>query len=59
MAFKIDTEQCAGCGVCEGTCANGAIIPESDKYAIDPKKCNDCGNCSQSCPVNCIIGANK
>jgi electron transport complex protein RnfB len=59
MAFKIDAEQCAGCGVCESTCKTQAIIPDADKYKILAEKCTDCGECSEACPVSCISGTKK
>lgn len=59
MAFKIDVEQCAGCGVCASTCSKNAIEPESDKYSIQADKCTDCGDCSDACPVSCITGTKK
>lgn len=59
MAFKIDADQCAGCGVCEGTCKQGAISQVSDKYGIDAAKCTDCGDCSEACPMSCISGTKK
>ena len=59
MAFKIDKEQCAGCGVCEGACPSKAISQEDDKYAIDPAKCTDCGDCADVCPMSCISGTKK
>ena len=59
MAFKIDAEQCAGCGVCESTCGKQAISLDADKYKIDDDKCTDCGDCSDACPVGCITGTKK
>ena len=59
MAFKIDQEACAGCGVCEGACKVSAISPDGDKYKIDESKCTDCGDCADVCPVSCISGIKK
>jgi len=59
MAFKIDEEQCIGCGVCESTCKTKAIIADNDKFKIVPEKCTDCGECSDVCPVTCISGTKK
>ncbi len=56
MAFKIDQETCAGCGVCESSCPVSAISQSGDKYQIDPAKCTDCGACSDACPVSAISG---
>lgn len=59
MAFEIDQEQCAACGVCVDSCKQGAIIEEGDKYKIIPEKCTDCGDCAEVCPVSCINGEKK
>jgi ferredoxin len=59
MAFKIDVDQCAGCGVCESTCKVSAISQDGDKYKIDAPKCVDCGDCSEACPMSCISGTKK
>jgi Indolepyruvate ferredoxin oxidoreductase, alpha and beta subunits len=59
MAFKIDQEQCAGCGVCESACQQTAIASNGDKYAIDPSKCTDCGSCTDACPMSAITGTKK
>ncbi|MFH1368755.1 MAG: 4Fe-4S binding protein [Elusimicrobiota bacterium] len=59
MAFKIDQEACAACGVCESTCKTQAIVQENDKYSILPDKCTDCGECVDVCPVSCISGTKK
>jgi ferredoxin len=59
MAFKIDVDQCAACGVCEGSCKVSAISMVGDKYGIDESKCTDCGECSDACPMSCISGTKK
>jgi len=59
MAFKIDVDQCAGCGACESACKKAAISQDADKYKIDASKCTDCGDCSDACPVSCISGTKK
>ncbi|HBU68928.1 MAG TPA: ferredoxin [Elusimicrobia bacterium] len=59
MAFKIDQEQCIGCGVCEGTCKQTAIVADNDKFKIIAEKCTDCGDCADVCPVSCISGTKK
>jgi ferredoxin len=59
MAFKIDQEQCAGCGVCVDTCPQKAIEQDGDKYKINASKCTDCGDCADACPVSCISGEKK
>ena len=59
MAFMIDSDACAQCGVCEGTCTFSAISQIDDKYTIDAVKCTDCGACADACPVSCISGDKK
>ena len=59
MAFTIDKEQCAGCGVCASTCRFDAISEDDGKYIIAAAKCTDCGECSSACPVSCISGNAK
>lgn len=50
MAYKISNE-CIGCGACEGGCPTNAISCSGDKYDIDSEKCIDCGSCAGVCPV--------
>ncbi|MHB9154059.1 MAG: 4Fe-4S binding protein [Endomicrobiales bacterium] len=59
MAFQIDQEQCAGCGVCESACKTAAICIDGDKYKVEVSRCTDCGDCSEACPMSCIIGTKK
>ena len=52
MAYKIDEEECIGCGSCEPGCPQGCISQnEKGKYEIDSSKCIECGNCKNVCPV--------
>ena len=39
----IDPELCLNCGVCEGLCKFGAIVPGEAAHAIDPLRCEGCG----------------
>jgi ferredoxin len=59
MAFLINSDDCLGCGVCEGSCKASAISQNDDKYKINADKCTDCGECSEVCPVSCISGTKK
>ena len=41
---------CAGCGVCEKSCEQDAIVFD-DEPKIDETKCTHCGTCVDSCVV--------
>lgn len=44
---------CNGCGVCEVTCKEGAIVMGDEGLPIrDETKCNYCGDCIKSCPTD-------
>ena len=46
---------CKRCGRCTGKCAEGAILPESDRR-IDRSKCTNCGECVSACFYDSLIG---
>lgn len=50
MAYVI-TEDCLGCGTCEGECPVGAISEKDGKFVINADECVDCGTCAGVCPV--------
>ena len=55
MAYKINQDECIGCGACEPVCPVECISELDDgKRIIDASKCIDCGACAGECPVNCI-----
>ncbi len=54
MAYKIDAEQCLGCGACKENCPVEAIAQDGDKYKIDAATCVDCGTCAGNCPASAI-----
>ncbi len=44
---------CTGCGICEGACAEGAIVSDEEGMPIfSPEKCLACGDCIRSCPTD-------
>ncbi len=51
MAYKINEEECLGCGACASECPVEAISEDGGKYVIDPEKCVECGACAGACPV--------
>lgn len=53
MAFKIDTNKCIRCGICENECYFDAISFDGE-YHIDAVKCKTCGQCYEACPMSAI-----
>ena len=51
--LKIDFDTCIGCGVCESTCAFGAITMEDGQPLVN-EKCTLCGTCVDNCEVDAI-----
>ncbi|RUM47530.1 MAG: electron transfer flavoprotein subunit alpha [Desulfocapsa sp.] len=56
----VDNELCVGCGICEDTCAFGAI-EVVDGLAVVGDACTLCGSCVDSCEVEALAieGAEK
>ncbi len=55
MAYKINNEECIGCGACESECPESAISATEDfVYVIDSAKCSEDAACVSVCPVDCI-----
>ena len=47
------TEDCIGCGTCQGVCPQSAIN-EGAPFAIWQNNCLQCGNCFENCPAQAI-----
>ncbi len=54
MAYKINKDECVGCGACKDSCPVDCISQDGDKYKINPDECIDCGTCAANCPANAI-----
>ena len=55
MAYKINADECLGCGACVDECPVGAITEKDGKYVINADECIGCGNCAESCPVGAPV----
>ena len=51
MAYKINADECLGCGAWAGECPVGAITEQDGKYVINADECLECGACEGVCPV--------
>lgn len=53
MAYKINAEECIGCGSCESVCPKKCISQNNEgKYEINAAECIECGSCKGVCPVD-------
>ena len=51
MAYKINADECLGCGACAGECPVGANTEQDGKYVIKADECMESGPCEVVCPV--------
>ncbi|MCL1980913.1 MAG: electron transfer flavoprotein subunit alpha [Proteobacteria bacterium] len=49
----IDSDKCTACGVCENSCAFGAITIQAD-CAVVNESCTLCGSCVENCPEQAL-----
>ncbi len=54
MAAVVDSEKCAGCEVCVGTCPVNAISMKDGVACVNADECIDCGACVGACPAEAI-----
>jgi len=52
MSSFVEVETCAGCGLCEGLCAYGALALNVRKgiMGVNEVLCKGCGACAAACP---------
>jgi len=55
MAYKINADECIGCGACADECPVGAIAEADGKYVINADECIGCGACAGVCPVSAPV----
>jgi UDP-glucose 4-epimerase len=48
------SEDCEGCGDCQGKCPVGAIAFQDGRSVIDQVRCKGCGVCAEVCPVGAV-----
>ncbi len=49
----VDSQKCTACGICETSCAFGAISVQND-LAVVNDSCTLCGACVENCPVEAL-----
>ncbi len=56
MAFKINPNECVGCGACFFACPFDVpkLSDTANVFSIDAAKCISCGQCEDICPVMAI-----
>lgn len=54
-SLKINSERCAGCGMCRSVCPHAVIAIENNKAVVRRlDSCMECGACRMNCPFGAI-----
>lgn len=55
VTLKLDSNRCAGCGMCLEVCPHGVFEMDGRRARIKVRDaCIECGACSQNCPAGAI-----
>lgn len=52
--FKVDSERCSGCGLCQKQCPTHSIQLENGKARLTGSNCSICYRCVNSCPRQAV-----